>query len=537
MAAMRPPIRSSSFALATAVATATAIAPRPASACGGFFCDNAQPVVQEGERILFVVDRVNERIDVVVNIQYQGDTSEFAWILPLSAPPTDVRVVPSRVFGVFDQQTAPRFQATFETEGACVGRRTPDIALGAADEASFDGNGGDPFNPVNVILRDNVGPYETVVLDAPSGAEAAEWLTENGYGVPPGADQLLTTYLMKGDVLLALRLTNQVGVNDVQPIWITMPTAEPCVPLRLTQVAALDDMGVTTLVLADERAIPENFFHLELNLARIDWMRQGQNYPDLVAEAADEAAGHAFLTEFAGPAGDVISATRPFVDGGLRRRLETLDQSAELIDAVRLSDLVQYPETLPILRATLPAGVIDSNGRPTGNETIDPEPVVAALWERIVEPEGELFDVMQTQPYLTRMFTRISPEEMTLDPIMSFRADLPDVSNVHRARIVEQCGFAGRRGEVPARIEIDETNQIYELSFEELSSGNPLSSLPAATLVQQLEERRTVEDRRAEIDGALATAGSTCRGAGPAPAAWLVLVGLFAIALRRRRAR
>jgi MYXO-CTERM domain-containing protein len=515
---------------------AATTASRPARACGGFFCDNVQPVVQEGERILFVVDRANERIDVVVNIQYQGDTSEFAWILPLSAPPTDVRVVPSRVFGVFDQQTAPQFRATFEREGACVGDRNV-ILAGAADEAlgNGSGNGGDPFNPVNVLQRDNVGPYETVVLDAPSGAEAAEWLTENGYGVPPGSDQLLTTYLMRGDVLLALRLRNQVGVNDVQPIWITMPTAEPCVPLRLTQVAALDDMGVTTLVLADERAIPENFFHLEINLARIDWMRGGQNYPDLVAEAADEAAGHAFLTEFAGDAAPVVGATRSFVNDGLRGQLERMDQSADFVNAVRSSQLALYPETVPILQALLPAGLVDQFGRPTGNEPIDPAPIAAALWDRIVEPENELFEVMQTQRYLTRMFTRISPEEMTLDPIMSFRADLPDVSNLHRARIVEQCGFGGRAGDLPARVEIEETGQIYELSADELRSGDPLPSLPAATIVEQLEERRVVDDRRDEIEEALATAGSTCQGAGSAPAAWLVLAGALGLVTRRRR--
>lgn len=33
--------------------------------------------------------------------------------------------------------------------------------------------------------------------------------------------------------------------------------------------------------------------------------------------------------------------------------------------------------------------------------------------------------------YLTRVYTRISPEDMTIDPVFRFNASLPDVSNVH----------------------------------------------------------------------------------------------------------
>lgn len=524
----------SASALTLALGAAAAATPRPAAACGGFFCDNVQPVVQEGERILFVVDRDDARIDVVVNIQYQGEASEFAWILPLSAPPSDVRVVPSRVFGTFDQLTAPVFRPTFERDGACVGDRGADFGSDEALAAS-DGTNGNGGSPVQVLSRENVGPYETVVLDAPTGTEAAEWLTDNGYGVPPGSVPLLSSYIMRGDVLIALRLTNQVGVNDVQPIWITMPTAEPCVPLRLTQVAALEDMGVTTLLLSDSRAIPENFFHLEINQARIDWVNFGQNYPDLVAEAANEASGHAFLTEFAGPAAPVVDATRPFFSSGLRGQLEQIEASAELIDTVRFSELGLYPETIPALRSLLPPGTIDEFGRPIGNEAIDVAPIVAALWERIVEPETELFEVLQTQPYLTRMFTRISPDEMTLDPMMSFRDDLPDVSNVHRARIIEECDFGGRDGSVQTRVVIEDTGQSYVLDADELRSGAPLPALPAAALIEQLEERRVVDDRRANIDDALSATDSSCQGAGRAPLAALLLVGAFGLIARRRR--
>jgi hypothetical protein len=33
--------------------------------------------------------------------------------------------------------------------------------------------------------------------------------------------------------------------------------------------------------------------------------------------------------------------------------------------------------------------------------------------------------------YLTRVYTRISPQDMTIDPVFKFNTALPDVSNVH----------------------------------------------------------------------------------------------------------
>jgi hypothetical protein len=42
--------------------------------------------------------------------------------------------------------------------------------------------------------------------------------------------------------------------------------------------------------------------------------------------------------------------------------------------------------------------------------------------------------LMQQYPYLTRLYTRISPEEMTIDPTFDVSPGLPNVSNVHDLR-------------------------------------------------------------------------------------------------------
>ena len=45
--------------------------------------------------------------------------------------------------------------------------------------------------------------------------------------------------------------------------------------------------------------------------------------------------------------------------------------------------------------------------------------------------DADLRGLLGRYPYLTRVYTRISPEQMTVDPMFKFNAALPDVSNVH----------------------------------------------------------------------------------------------------------
>ena len=49
----------------------------------------------------------------------------------------------------------------------------------------------------------------------------------------------------------------------------------PCVPLKLTSIASIRDLRVNLWVLADNRVVPDNFYEMEINQARIDWFSDG----------------------------------------------------------------------------------------------------------------------------------------------------------------------------------------------------------------------------------------------------------------------
>ena len=82
-----------------AVACGTFTYGQSADAGGGLFCNQQAPVFQTGEQIVFAVDRQQERVDAIINVQYQGPATQFAWVLPLQSAPDQLRYlrcIPSR---------------------------------------------------------------------------------------------------------------------------------------------------------------------------------------------------------------------------------------------------------------------------------------------------------------------------------------------------------------------------------------------------------------------------------------------------------
>src|SRR5262245_55063626 len=211
--------------------------PDRAEACGGFFCSSV-PVVQTGEQIVFRVDETAGTIDVIVNITYQGAASDFSWVLPLPSAPLSQQIGSPLGFAQLAARTAPQFRVNFSDNGRCP------LLSGSADgSAAIDA--GVSAGGVAVLSRDVVGPYESVVLQGSDPEELRRWLTDNGYRVTDAMMEAVVPYLATQHVLLALKLKKDHDTGDLQPIHLVLRETAPCIPIRLTAIAAQADMGVT----------------------------------------------------------------------------------------------------------------------------------------------------------------------------------------------------------------------------------------------------------------------------------------------------
>src|SRR6478735_1428592 len=493
---MRSFIRSS--VLGIAAWAASAWLPASAQACGGFFCNQAQPVNQAAEGIIFA-DNGDGTVTAVIQIKYQGPSKNFSWLLPISSVPkadSDIGVASEVAFQRLQTATNPSYSLTTSTEGTCAsgfnGAGGAASAGGGFGTSAPTANTSDSGNGVTVEASGVVGAFEWTVISLDKSTTdpadvAVAWLKDNGFDVPSIGPEKLGPYLKSGLYLLALKLTKGADAGSIRPIVLTYQGTQASIPVKLTAVAANDDMGVLAWVLGKSRSVPQNYLSLELNEARINWFNAASNYNSVVIDAANDAGGQGFVTEFAGPSSTLKDTIWTLNDELSWTNFKgSLYQSFSEFFNRAYGQYGQWDGFWDATRAavTLPSSVAFDDFKLCPNcyaEQIQfsPSAYVAALEKSVIAPVKLVQNLIDAHPAITRMYTTLSADEMTLDPLFAFNPDLPDVSNRHTANRVVECNPKVSFSEAPWRIELPQGGVIRGVGSQGLGSWpQPLVELP-----------------------------------------------------------
>ena len=447
--------------LAAGLAAAmTLAAPRPADACGGTFCDGGpqpMPVDQTGENVLFVVN--GQHVEAHIQIQYDPDTDadQFAWVIPLQALP-QFSVGSEPLFQNLLTGSVPSY--LLNTQNEFCGSSTDVTSDGSGDftsEGSYDpSTGTDGTGGPDVILQETVGAFDIVVLQGEDTAGLMQWLGDNGYQQDPDAAPIFDEYLKEGHLFAAFKLTTGAGADQIHPVVLTFDTGEACIPLRLTRIAAQEDMEVRAFFLGNARVAPRSYRHVLINPLKIDWLNLANiaaNYKEVITQAVDalKSDGHGFVTEYAGPSSAVLPFnlvssswySSPIAAVSVTSVVDILEDQG--IMACYGGDTCQYFH--PLIEGLLHEYVPIPDGVTEGafyscltcfeglidQAAWDGPAMAAAYQERIIAPGQHAVDLLNTWPYLTRMYTTISPGEMTVDPFFHENQQLGDVMNVQVA--------------------------------------------------------------------------------------------------------
>jgi len=509
----------------------------PARACGGFFCTRV-PVDQAGERVVFAVD--GDEVTAIVQVQYQGPAEEFAWVIPVPVEPK-VGVGSEALFARLGTATRPTYQLEVATTGSCkvasrgfFGFGDANVSAAPAPKLAMEAATG-----VTVVAQTAVGPYETVTLRSDDPEALATWLRTNGYQIPETLDPLLAPYIRSRHLFVALRLKKDRSTGDLQPITLKMRETYPCVPIRLTAVAATPNMPITLWVFGEGRAIPRNYRHVHLNEALIDWQGASSmantmpqapfaapapNYDAVVSQAIAEAGGNGWITEKAGPTANLGVDADPGVD---KARLLTLPGPRDLAFALArvglpgsaLQGLLRRHLPLPgelaaagwtedrywawygfvtsgngVTVAPAGFGVPEVSG---GQEPAAVPPgfstaaFVADLDETYITPMRDAATLIRRNPTMTRFYTTMSPEQMTEDPTFTFHPGMAGVASDHLAKGERLCSDQITFDEAPIRVTLA-NGQVFTLTSARRVV--PLGTMPAAARIERL-----FEDRDAEI--------------------------------------
>jgi hypothetical protein len=251
-------------------------------------------------------------------------------------------------------------------------------ALASAGSSSAP-RGASADDAVQVYVDTTVGNYQAVVIGSTDAKATADWLTEHNFRISDAMLGYIKLYTAEGMKFLALKLLPEKTANDITPFKLTLPGTSPSIPLRLSAVAAEPEMGIVVWIVGNQRYEPANASDLKIADADLRFRNySSSNWTTLVARAADGVAGRGFVTEDAEPTAGLVS----------RIAVPSFSQST----------------------------VQD-------------------------EARAALKQVFEGASYITRLYTRISPEEMTYDPVFR-KSEKGDVNRFHSAATTNtnSCG-------------------------------------------------------------------------------------------------
>lgn len=527
-----------------------------AEACGGFACASV-PVLQAAERIVFGMDEEGERVEMHVQITFEGEADDFSWIVPTPKVP-ELFLTTGALFTQVAIATQPRFVLNIVEEGYCgdglefgfgaeydlKASATPSTASGV-DESG-----------VTVVAEQAVGPYDTVTLQADSTEALLGWLDDNGYDIPVELEDALGPYVQRDGYFVALKLQKDEDVGDLAPLGLRFDAAKATVPVQLTAVSATPDMRMETYVLGGARGVPESYLHVKINDAAVDWWTGGSNYTDVITQAANEAGGHAFATDYFG-ATDIVP---PLYDAGMvdADRLASIADPVAWTNELRSMLLVAPPELFPLLEEIMDLsagdganfyGCPDCFSQPQG---FDPKAATTALREIVLDPLAAAQDLLDRSPWLSRMTSSLDAVEMTVDPVFVLNHDMTDdlVRRRKQADFVYECGNGRSFDRADRRLVLADGREIAFPSAEWLREHG----MTEFEYIEELGEKKAqiIEQTGAEgepvviadftddlaeqvrlFNRALGCAGGGCSSTGPAGLG--LLAGSLALLGARRR--
>jgi hypothetical protein len=180
--------------------------------------------------------REGNRTVMSIQNNYQGPTEDFAMVVPVPVvlQETDVKTLPQDLFDKMDRLTAPRLVEYWEQDPCASPPMYEDspTAGGGGTRDDVDTGG------VTVEAEFKVGEYEVVILSATESTGLETWLNDNQYNIPQNAAPFLDPYVQNGSKFFVAKVdpnevTFQNGQAVLSPLRFHYDTPEFKIPIRL----------------------------------------------------------------------------------------------------------------------------------------------------------------------------------------------------------------------------------------------------------------------------------------------------------------
>jgi len=284
-------------------------APRPVTAFCGFFAGKAGADLYNSASQVVIVHDAGKTVLTMVN-DFRCSPEDFALVVPVPVviERDVVRVADMAVVDRLDAYSAPRL-AEYHDPNPCAVKREAPPALAMQNRAGPRKSAVEELEaPVRVEASYAVGEYDIVVLSSAASRSLDQWLRQNGYAIPPGAEQALRPYVRSGMKFFVAKVNvdraSVSGFQKLRPLQFAFPDPRFMLPVRLGMLNADGPQDLIAYVISrGHRVEPANYRSLMMPANKALPTFTKQKWPDVYRAIFDRQVeatrGRAVFTEYA----------------------------------------------------------------------------------------------------------------------------------------------------------------------------------------------------------------------------------------------
>ncbi|MDO6431302.1 DUF2330 domain-containing protein [Flavitalea sp. BT771] len=274
-----------------------------AAAFCGFYVSKADGTLKNKTSQVIVVHD-GDRSTITMYNDFKGDLKDFAMVVPVPVvlKERDIKVVDQKIFATLNDYSQPRLVEYYDNNPCGIQDklqgRVPGLAMGEVVVVGYGKSKKDLG--VRIEARYLVGEYDILILSAKESQGLKTWLTENGYKIPAGAEEVLEPYIRSNLKFFVVKVNEEekkkLPGNFLRPIQISFNSPRFMLPIRLGMANAEGDQDMVvyafskrgriecanyrTVSLPTGKNIPlfvqQNFGNFYSNLFQHQWKMEGK---------------------------------------------------------------------------------------------------------------------------------------------------------------------------------------------------------------------------------------------------------------------
>jgi hypothetical protein len=287
------------------IAILAGISPLLYSFCG-FYVSKADGTLKNKTSQVILVRNGNKNVITMYN-DFKGDTRDFAMVVPVPVvlQQKDIKVIDGSLFKRLNDYSAPRLVEYYDQNPCMVYANANEAVMDSSPKANIRLRGAtllkEKKDAVKIEAQYIVGEYDILILSARESTGLKNWLNNNGYKIPAGAEEVLDPYIKSNLKFFVVKVNEaekqKLNNNFLRPIQICFDSPKFMLPIRLgmanadgdqdlivyafTAKGRIESTNYRNVSIATNKNIPlfvqKNFGSFYSNLFSHQWSNENKN--------------------------------------------------------------------------------------------------------------------------------------------------------------------------------------------------------------------------------------------------------------------